>query len=55
MRVVAGILIVLVTIVVWLRVRAGKQRELQRAAAKEASAAAVLAKMKSATREANVK
>jgi hypothetical protein len=39
MRVVAGLLIVLVTIVVYLRVRAGKRRDAQLATAEAASAA----------------
>ncbi len=51
MRVVAGLLIVLVTIVVYLRVRAGKRRDAQ-LAAEQASAAAA---PKNATRQTNVK
>lgn len=40
MRVFGGILIVLVTIVVYLRIRAGKRRDAKVAAAEAAAAAA---------------
>lgn len=55
MRAVAGILIMVITLVVFLRVRAGKRREIKQELASAEDAASAAVKARRATSEANAK